>query len=206
MSTTKKLVIAVVALSVAMCCMIGGTIAWLTSKPDAVVNTFVVGNIKITLDEIKVTPYGVANGTERVLKNSYKLIPGQSYTKDPTVHVDKTLTNEKCYIFIKVENQIANIEANGNGNVTIAEQIVANGWLVHDATNGIYYKVFDPATAEDFDLEIFATFKITSDISNEAIAAYNEKTVKVTAYAIQYLGFENSVANAWTTVSAATNG
>lgn len=206
MSTTKKLVIAVVALSVAMCCMIGGTIAWLTSKPEAVVNTFSVGDIKITLDEIKVTPYGVADGTTRVQANSYKLIPGQSYTKDPTVHVDQQITNEKCYIFIKVENQIAAIEANADGNDTIAEQIAANGWIAHDEDAGIYYKVFDPATATNFDLVVFNTFAITSDISKEAIADYNGKTVKVTAYAIQYLGFEDDVSGAWTTVSAAANG
>lgn len=206
MSITKKLVIAVVAMAVAMCCMIGGTIAWLTSKPEAVVNTFTVGDIKITLDESKVTPYGVVVGDTRVMENIYRLIPGQLYTKDPTVHVDKNVTNEKCYIFIKVENGIADIEANDAGNDTITEQIVANQWTAHDASAGIYYKVFDPETETNVDLIVFESFKIASTISKETIAAYNGKTVKVTAYAIQYLGFEADVAAAWAAVSAAANG
>ena len=65
-----------------------GTMAYLTST-DEVQNTFTVGQVKITLDEAKVTTDGEpVEGAARVTENSYKLMPGHTYTKDPTIHVD----------------------------------------------------------------------------------------------------------------------
>lgn len=61
-----------------------GTMAYLTDSKD-VKNTFTVGNVTITLDETDVddsTP-----NKERDQANSYKLLPGHTYTKDPTVTV-----------------------------------------------------------------------------------------------------------------------
>lgn len=63
-----------------------GTMAYLTST-DEVENTFTVGNVKITLDEAKVNADGTPNGTDRVKGNEYKLMPGHTYVKDPTVTV-----------------------------------------------------------------------------------------------------------------------
>lgn len=63
-----------------------GTMAYLTST-DEVENTFTVGNVKITLDEAKVNADGTVNGNERVKGNEYKLMPGHTYVKDPTVTV-----------------------------------------------------------------------------------------------------------------------
>lgn len=81
-----------------------GTMAYLTSQ-DQVVNTFTVGNVKITLDEAKTDENGLAvSGGGRVQENEYKLMPGHTYTKDPTVHIDKN--SEDCYIrmLVKIEN------------------------------------------------------------------------------------------------------
>lgn len=69
-----------------------GTMAYLTDSKD-VKNTFTVGNVAIKLDEAKVDDMGnlVKNqdGTlaDRVTQNAYKLLPGHTYTKDPTVTV-----------------------------------------------------------------------------------------------------------------------
>lgn len=74
-----------------------GTMAYLTDSKD-VKNTFTVGNVTITLDEAKVDGNGnaidkqgkrVTNlaDAERVPGNAYKLLPGHTYTKDPTVTV-----------------------------------------------------------------------------------------------------------------------
>lgn len=63
-----------------------GTMAYLTST-DEVENTFTVGNVKITLDEAKVNADGTLSGNERVKGNEYKLMPGHTYLKDPTVTV-----------------------------------------------------------------------------------------------------------------------
>jgi len=64
-----------------------GTMAYLTAS-DQVKNTFTVGKVKISLDEAKVNEDGTpVEGADRVKANSYKLIPGVTYTKDPTVTV-----------------------------------------------------------------------------------------------------------------------
>ena len=68
------------------------TAAFLPSQ-DQVTNTFTVGNVKIALDEAKVKEYGeVTPDVPRVQANAYKLIPGRTYTKDPTVQVDANLS------------------------------------------------------------------------------------------------------------------
>ena len=75
-----------------------GTLAYLTSK-DTVKNTFTVGKVKITLDEAKVNEYGEADTpASRVKENTYKLIPGHAYTKDPTVHF--AAGSEAGYLFV----------------------------------------------------------------------------------------------------------
>ena len=86
-----------------------GTMAYLTST-DQVVNTFTVGKVAITLDEAQVDPDGTpVAGAARVKGNAYHLLPGHTYTKDPTVHVQAN--SENSFIFVKVENGIANYEA-----------------------------------------------------------------------------------------------
>lgn len=74
--------------------------AYLTST-DEVKNTFTVGQVKIKLDEAKVDENGKpVEGAARVAENSYKLLPGHTYTKDPTIHVDAA--SEDCFIRAKV--------------------------------------------------------------------------------------------------------
>ena len=98
------------------------TLAFLKSS-DSVKNTFTVGKVAITLDEAKVNEYGVADtAATRVKENTYKLIPGHDYTKDPTVHF--AADSEASYLFVKVENGLSAIEA----DTKINAQILANGW------------------------------------------------------------------------------
>lgn len=64
-----------------------GTMAYLTSN-DEVVNTFSVGSVAIRLDEAKANTDGsLVEGAARVKANSYKLLPGHTYNKDPMVTV-----------------------------------------------------------------------------------------------------------------------
>lgn len=87
-----------------------GTMAYLTDSKD-VKNTFTVGNVTITLDEAKVDSNGNAINkqgkrvtnladAERVPGNAYKLLPGHTYTKDPTVTVLKP--SVESYVRMKV--------------------------------------------------------------------------------------------------------
>lgn len=77
-----------------------GTLAFLTST-DEVKNTFTVGSVNITLDEAKVKTDGTpVEGAVRVKANEYHLLPGHTYTKDPTVTVKDG--SESAYVRLKV--------------------------------------------------------------------------------------------------------
>lgn len=173
-----------------------GTIAYLTAN-DTVTNTFTVGQVAIKLDEAKVNPDGSpVEGVARVKENSYKLLPGHEYTKDPTVHVNAV--SENSWIFVKVENGIAAYEANTTDYKQIADQITENGWTALDGVANVYYKSYaQNATGADF--VVFKNFKV-SDTANtvDGWANINEKSTKVTvnAYAIQADGFETAK-DAW---------
>lgn len=169
-----------------------GTLAYLTSN-DTVKNTFTVGKVAITLDEAKVTEYGVAvTPASRVKANTYKLIPGHEYTKDPTVHF--AAGSEASWLFVKVDNGIAAIEA----DTKIAEQITTNDWTALDGVTGVYYMKVDANTSADAkDYLVFETFKLTDDAN---VANYATANVTVTAYAIQADGFTTAAA-AWAEVS-----
>ena len=169
-----------------------GTLAYLTST-DTVKNTFTVGKVAITLDEAKVTEYGKAvTPASRVKENTYKLIPGHAYTKDPTVHF--AAGSEASWLFVKVENGIAAIEA----DTTIADQITANDWTALTGVDGVYYmNVAANNTAAAIDYPVFETFKLDGEAD---VSKYANAAVKVTAYAIQADGF-TSAAAAWTEVN-----
>ena len=200
----KKILVACLCVALAVLTIAGTTLAYLTSK-DEVVNTFTVGNVQIKLDEAAANPDGTLVYEEdsetpvaRVKANSYKLIPGQTYTKDPTVHV--TAGSEKCYVFVKVENGIAALEANSN---TIASQIAANNWTLVTGETNVYYKTVDAATAGT-DLIVFSNFTLANDANSKDEWDSQNIKVVVTAYAVQYDGFESNVAGAWTAAKSAS--
>lgn len=174
-----------------VCMTIAGTVAYLTST-DKVENTFTVGDaVAITLDEAKTDENGKATTpAERVKANSYKLMPGHTYTKDPTVHV----TGEDCYVFVTVANDISSIEA----ATTIADQMATNGWKVVDATKNLYVyaKGEDEKTAvsKTADLVVFSNFTVKSDANHDALEAVKDAKITINAYAVQKDGFEDSTA------------
>ena len=193
MSKTKKTLTLVLSFVLVIALTIAGTIAYLTSTPGAVTNTFTIGKVEITLDEAKVTEYGVEDGDSRVTANTYKLIPGHEYKKDPTVHVQPG--SEACYVFVKVENAISALEA--AGDTTIAKQILANGWTELEA--GVYYKeqAAVAADADVVDLVVFGTFTLADDAD---VSGITDESIVITAYAIQQDGL--TAAEAWAALNA----
>lgn len=205
MTKTRKILVLAVSMMLIVAISIGATYAYLTSTA-SVVNTFTVGKVEIDLDEAKTDINGVAaNMEDRVKANKYKLMPGHSYTKDPTVTVKAG--SEASWVFIKVVNEISEIEDAAN---TIAAQIEKNGWTPLNGEDGVYYKSM-AATTKDEKLVVFESFKLKDDLTNEQIAAYApvdekdeagnvtktvKKTVTITAYAIQADGFTTANA-AW---------
>ena len=205
MTNKRKALMTVLAAMLLVTMSVFGTLAYLTST-DSVENTFTVGNVTITLDEALVDANGktiTGDGAARVDKNTYKLMPGHDYDKDPTVHV--AANSEDCYLFVKVVDEIAAIQ----DAVTVANQMNANGWTLIDATNGIYVygtdKDKEPTTvaksATITNVPVFKTFKIKGEVTNDLIAEYKDKKITVTAYAVQKDGFENNTpAGIWNTV------
>ena len=100
MKTKSKALLLTLCAVLLVAASVMGTMAYLTST-DKVENTFTVGNVKITLDEAKVNTDGtLAAPAERVKANEYKLLPGHTYTKDPTVTVKAV--SESSYVRMKV--------------------------------------------------------------------------------------------------------
>jgi len=194
MKTRTKALLLFLGAILLVVCTVFGTLAYLTST-DEVINSFTVGKVKITLDEAKVDEYGVAEVPEvRVKANSYKLIPGHEYTKDPTVTV--VAQSEACYVYVKVVNGISAYEDDAN---TIAAQIAAKGWAALDGVANVFYKSVDAESAKTgTTLDVFDGFEIATDadwsaLTEEQIA---QLKVSVTAYAVQTDGFGDAKA-AW---------
>lgn len=96
----KKILVACLCVALAVLTIAGTTLAYLTDSKE-VNNTFTVGKVKIALDEADVDTDGTPiEGAKRVTENEYKLMPGHTYTKDPTVTV--LGGSEDCYVRLKV--------------------------------------------------------------------------------------------------------
>lgn len=185
MKSKKKVFVTVLCAAALVVASVLGTMAYLTSQ-DAVKNTFTVGKVAITLDEAKVTDAGdPVVGADRVKTNTYKLIPGHEYTKDPTVHV--TAGSEDSWLFVKVVDEIAGIEA----DTTVAAQMAANGWTAVEGETNVY--AYKATVTSGQDIKVFENFTIKGDA---AVADYAGKTITIEAYAIQADGF-TTAADAW---------
>ena len=190
----KKTLTIILAFVLVIAMSVAGTVAYLTSQ-DTVTNTFTVGKVAITLDEAPVDADGQATSGARVTTNSYKLIPGHEYDKDPIVHFQAN--SEASWLFVKVENNIAGAESTAASYKSIATQITDNGWTVLDGVAGVYYKRVNASGANAVDYPVFAGFTVKDDITATGLADYANKTIVVTAYAIQADGFVTA-GEAWT--------
>lgn len=100
MKTKSKALLLTLCAVLLIAASVLGTMAYLTSTAK-VENTFTIGKVEIKLDEAKVNANGIPEeGAARVTANSYKLMPGTTYTKDPTVTVLKG--SEDSYVRMKV--------------------------------------------------------------------------------------------------------
>ena len=170
-----------------------GTLAYLTGT-DTVNNTFTVGNVKITLDEAKVTTDGTpVEGADRVKANEYHLLPGHTYTKDPTVTVKAN--SEACWLFVQVTKS-ENLD-------TFITYAIAEGWTALSGVDGVYYREV-PASAADQTFSVLAGDAVTvkSDVTRTMLetAKTDAPTLTFQAYAIQRDHFATADA-AWAEVS-----
>lgn len=189
-----------------------GTMAYLTST-DTVTNTFTVGKVAIKLDEAKVDADGkpVANA-ERVKENSYKLLPGHTYTKDPTVTVEAgseasyvrqmvTVTFDKVLTDAQLATQLDGIftgyDANWVRNDKKVETKTKDGAKYTVITYEYRYKDKVAATTTDTKLPaLFTEIKVPETWTNDDLAALGNIEINIVAHAIQADGFTDADA-AW---------
>ena len=178
----KKVLLIALAAILLVGASIGGTLAWLTDQA-TVTNTFTVGKVNIKLDEAVI---GGSSRTEQD-QSGYKMVPGVAIPKDPTVTV--AAGSEECYVFVKVKNNMA-----GSVDLTIHSDW---GTLTGLPTNVYVYKEKVTATAATALTPVFTSVTPKSTLSEDDLNALTDKTIKVTAYAIQAAGMTNAAA-AWT--------
>jgi len=200
MARNKKLFMIVACVAALVIGGAAATMAYFTDT-DGATNTFTVGKVGISLDEAEVKTDGtyVTDKTNRVTENEYHLIPGHSYIKDPTVHVDAD--SEECWLYVTVENQIDDIETK-EANKTVAGQMGSKGWTSIDRTiNGQTVYAYDAVVKAGENVVVFDNFIIDGNsVTNDNLAPYKDKKIIVTAYAIQKDGF-NTAVSAWDAVN-----
>ena len=198
MKTRSKALLLILCAMLLLIASALGTVAYLTVQ-DTVTNTFSVGQVNITLDEGSAGKRSMrARSTGAPAdENDHILMPGHTYTKDYTIHVDAV--SEDSYIFVKVENGIASYEAPSSaeegGYRTIADQITDNGWTALESASDVYYREYaKSSTGADF--AVFDTFKIADNANDAESWGSCDAQVAVTAYAVQKDGFDTASA-AW---------
>ncbi len=186
-----------------------GTMAYLTST-DTVTNTFTVGKVNINLDEAKANTDGsLVEGADRVKANSYKLLPGHTYNKDPMVTV--LSGSESSYVkmtvtFSKASALDAIFAPTGAELTSIFNGYDAANWIykgnTKDATADtrtyeFWYKEAVGAPTADVALDaLFDSITVPGEITAEQLATIEGMTITVNAYAIQADGFTDANA-AW---------
>lgn len=174
----KKTLALVLALTLLVAGVVGGTLAWLTDQTAEVKNTFTVGDINIGLTETTA---------------DYKMVPGNTIAKDPTVTVKAN--SEACWLFVKV-TESENLD-------TFITYAIAEGWTALSGVDGVYYREV-PASTADQTFSVLADNAVTvkSDVTKTMLetAKTNAPTLTFKAYAIQKEHFATADA-AWAEVS-----
>ena len=205
----KKKLMTVLALVLVIAMSVAGTYAYLTYR-DTVVNTFTVGDVQIKLDEAAANADGtLVPDADRVKANSYKLLPGHEYNKDPMVTVLEG--SESSYVkmtvtFTKAAELDAIFAPNGANLLSIFKGYDSTNWELKNVTKDtqnntrtyeFWYK--EAVAAPDADVALDALFDsiiVPGTITNAQLATIKDMTITVNAYAIQADGFADA-ADAW---------
>lgn len=194
----KRIAASGLAACLLACGVIAGTLAYLQDSTSVIENEFTYGSINISLTEGAVDEYGNLLRARTSENQTYKLIPGHTYSKDPVLTIEAN--SEPCYAFLVVSNPIADLEDVTAG--TIASQIETAGWteLTSDSTlycdgsalsddTTIYYKTAS-LSEEDQDLASFTTLAIDDNANVEEASGLS---IGITAYAVQSDGFDSAL-------------
>ena len=198
MKNAKKVLILVLCAALLVGASVMGTLAFLQYQTGTVKNTFTVGHVKITLQEYAInveTGVKTDNTTLVTGLENVKLVPNRVIEKNPFVTVEAN--SEKCYLYVKVVNYIAGVESAETATYkTVEQQMAANGWLPLDGVDDVYYMIVETNAANQ-NKNVFEKFMVKPEATNDALAAVSGKTIELTAYAVQFEGFDNAK-DAWT--------
>ncbi len=186
-----KIAALIAAIVLVIGCTAGGTVAWLVSKPDPIVNVFTVGNINAELAETA---------------TAFKIVPGVDIAKDPVATVKAN--SEDCYLFVQLTeaNWPAFTEADNTTRKVKYE--IADGWTKLE--DGVYYREVTKSDTEDQSFHVLQGDKVTVSSTltkkeaNEmdlAIKTTGAPKLTVAVYAVQKEGM-GSAADAWETAKA----
>ena len=179
---STKVFVLLLAVMLLLGCTVGGTVAYLMNKSATVINTFSTSNIQIELKE--------------TTGNDYKLVPGKTYAKDPTVTVLGT-TDVDCYLFVKIEEK--------DWSDFLQYAVNDSGWEYISNANGIVIlgrAVGVGDAVKSWKLLVGETgypdgcIKVSSNLTLAEMADAAKAELSFTAYAIQQEGFA-SAADAW---------
>lgn len=208
----KKLIAACLSLALVGATVLG-TMAWLTDR-DEVKNTFTVGNVEIKVDETDVDTEGNPTGGDRVQENEYHLIPGCTYTKDPTMTVKAGSVESYARMILTVHNASAVQAIIDNYNLGDFSALIDGWdeelWLYHGFTEDtaantisfeFRYKYIIPATDTDLVLApLFTELVVPGEVTAEELQDLYDGTgafqMNVVGHAIQTAGFDSEDA-AW---------
>lgn len=201
----KRTVVLALTLVLLIGTAIGGTLAWLTDKTTPVTNTFTTAGIEVTLTETF-----NAKSDESKQENDIwqaQMIPGYSYTKDPTVTVKANSVD--CYLFVKFEV---------TGTATALEytsNLNGNGWTQGEGdgegkngvpTNVWYRQVSSSTSDQSWELLKDNQVKISESLTkNDMPSAENAPKLVYTAYASQLYKNNNATDNEFTVAEAWKN-
>lgn len=192
----KKTIALILSCVLVLGCAIGGTIAWLTDKTAEIKNTFTVGNVDIDLKETT---------------TDYKMVPGITIAKDPTVTVNAN--SEACWLFVKVE------ESDNFG--TFMTYAMADGWTKLTDKEGVYvyyrevtasgtdksFPVLSGETTKEVDgktVKVSGTVTVKDTVTKKMMDELTaEPTLTFTAYAVQRDGIDTAAA-AWEKITNPT--
>lgn len=203
MTTNKKLVIAVVALSLALACVVGSTLAFLVAESETVTNTFTYGNIQIELWE---NPLDADGNFDTDNKNYegleyLKVVPGDEVKKNPTVTVKED--SENCYVYVLVTNNL--ISTAENAVTPVATLNIKENWIsIETSGNSTLYRyTTNPQTAGDYN--VFDEVSFSGDLKVADIETLKtiEDAIVIKAYAHQSdnttMAVADEAAKAWMT-------
>ena len=179
-----KIAALIAAIVLVIGCTAGGTVAWLVSKPDPIVNTFTIGDINATLTETK---------------REFKIVPGVDIVKDPVATVEAK--SEDCYLFVQLTEANWPTFTETGSTARKVEYTVADGWTKLE--NGVYYRVVAKKdTDQHFDVLKGNRVTVSNTLTKqEANGIADTPKLTVAVYAVQKAGIKTPN-EAWATATA----